>query len=174
MSDITWDHIDFGSYHPPRVEEDGNVPEVSPEVTNIEIQVVAREHFPEGPVAAIEPQKAWVAYRKSVAAEKAALPFDKQFFFKSQRPMPQVANRWDAFVKDWSTVVSIHGFWGTVILPISILRRDQPDAAAPAGGDARFMARPAATGGQWADARPLRAKKGQIAAFGRKRPSGAF
>jgi hypothetical protein len=103
MSDITWSDIDFGSQHTPKTKEERRIgtPDVPPEVTNIEIQEFAIEHFPEGPAAAIEPQKAWLAYKQSVAAEKAALPFEKQFFFESKQPMPDVAKRWGAFVADW-------------------------------------------------------------------------
>jgi hypothetical protein len=103
MSDITWSDIDFGSQHIPKTEEERRrgIPDAPPEVTNIEIQEFAIEHFPEGPAAAIEPQKAWLAYKQSVAAEKAALPFEKQFFFQSKQPMPELAKRWSAFVADW-------------------------------------------------------------------------
>jgi hypothetical protein len=103
MSDITWSDIDFGSRRIPETEEERRmgIPDVSPEVTNIEIQEFAIEHFPEGPAAAIELQKAWLAYKQSVAAEKAALPFEKQFFFQSKQPMPELAKRWSAFVADW-------------------------------------------------------------------------
>jgi hypothetical protein len=103
MSDITWSDIDFGSQHIPKTKEErrAGIPDVPPEVTNIELREFAIEHFPEGPAAAIEPQKAWLAYKQSVAAEKAALPFEKQFFFKSKQPMPELAKRWDAFVVDW-------------------------------------------------------------------------
>ena len=103
MSDITWSDIDFGSQHIPKTKEERRlgIPDVPPEVTNIEIQEFAIEHFPQGPAAAIEPQKAWLAYKQSVAAEKAALPFEKQFFFELKQRMPDVAKRWGAFVADW-------------------------------------------------------------------------
>jgi predicted RNase H-like nuclease len=103
MSDITWSDIDFGSRRIPKTEEERRmgIPDVSPEVTNIEIQEFAIEHFPEGPAAAIEPQKAWLAYKQSTAAEKAALPLKKQLFFQSKQPMPEAAKRWDALVADW-------------------------------------------------------------------------
>jgi hypothetical protein len=103
MSDITWSNIDFGSQHIPKTKEERRtgIPDVPPEVTNIELQEFAIEHFPEGPAAAIEPQKAWLVYKRSVAAEKAALPFEKQFFFQSKQPMPELAKRWGAFVADW-------------------------------------------------------------------------
>lgn len=77
------------------------IPDVSPEVTNIEVQEFGIEHFPEGPAAAIEPQRAWLAYKQSTAAEKAALPLKKQLFFQSKQPMPEAAKRWDALVADW-------------------------------------------------------------------------
>jgi hypothetical protein len=103
MSDITWSNIDFGSQRIPKTEEERRmgIPEVPPEVTNIEVQEFAIEHFPEGPAAAIEPQKAWLAYKQSTAAEKAALPLKKQLFFQSKQPMPESAKRWDALVADW-------------------------------------------------------------------------
>jgi hypothetical protein len=103
MSYITWSDIDFGSRRIPKTKEERRmaIPEVNPEVTNIEIQEYAIEHFPEGPAAASEPQKAWLAYKQSVAAEKAALPLEKQFFFQSKQPMPDVAKRWGDFVADW-------------------------------------------------------------------------
>jgi predicted RNase H-like nuclease len=103
MSDITWSDIDFGSRRIQKTEEERRmgIPDVSPEVTNIEIQEFAIEHFPEGPAAAIEPQKAWLAYKQSTAAEKAALPLKKQLFFQSKQPMPEAAKRWDALVADW-------------------------------------------------------------------------
>jgi predicted RNase H-like nuclease len=103
MSDITWSDIDFGSRRIPKTEEERRmgIPDVSPEVTNIEIQEFAIEHFPEGPAAAIEPQKAWLAYKQNTAAEKAALPLKKQLFFQSKQPMPEAAKRWDALVADW-------------------------------------------------------------------------
>jgi hypothetical protein len=103
MSDIIWSDIDFGSRLIPKTEEERRmgIPDVSPEVTNIEIQEFAIEHFPEGPAAAIEPQKAWLAYKQSTAAEKAALPLKKQLFFQSKQTMPEAAKRWDALVADW-------------------------------------------------------------------------
>jgi predicted RNase H-like nuclease len=103
MSDITWSDIDFGSRRIPKTEEERRmgIPDVSPEVTNIEIQEFAIEHFPEGPAAALEPQKAWLAYKQNTAAEKAALPLKKQLFFQSKQPMPEAAKRWDALVADW-------------------------------------------------------------------------
>src|ERR1700678_3062736 len=103
MSDITWSDIDFGSRRIPKTEEERRmgIPDVSPEVTNIEIQEFAIEHFPEGPAATIEPQKAWLAYKQSTAAEKAALQLKKQLFFQSKQPMPEAAKRWDALVADW-------------------------------------------------------------------------
>jgi hypothetical protein len=102
MTDIAWSDIDFGSQHTPKTNEERRtgIPDVPPEVTNIEIQEFAIEHFPEGPAAAIEPQKAWLAYKQSVAAEKAAAPFEKQFFFQSKQPVPELAKRWGAFVAD--------------------------------------------------------------------------
>ena len=112
MSDITWSDIDFGSQHTPKTKEERRIgiPDVPPEVTNIEIQEFAIEHFPEGPAAAIEPQKAWLAYKQSVAAEKAALPFEKQFFFNRSNRCPTLQNDGMLSSRTGVGVISIYGF----------------------------------------------------------------
>jgi len=96
---LAWDDIDFGSDPMKGLLDD--IPKVPPSVTNIEIQEFAREHFPEGPAAAIGPQNAWLAYQRSVEAEMAALHRKGQVFYESKEPMPAAAKRWDDFVRDW-------------------------------------------------------------------------
>jgi hypothetical protein len=133
-------------------------------VTNIEIQEFAIEHFPEGPAAAIEPQRAWLAYNQSMAAEKAALPFKKQFFLQSRQPMPEATKQWGAFVADWCRrVFRFMAFAAAIAGSCGFRERNQSDASAPTGAGAGFVAGAAGRSGEGTLSGPFPRKNGQIA-----------
>ena len=56
------------------------IPDVSPEVTNIEIQEFAIEHFPEGPAAAIEPQKSMACLQAECGGGEGGIAVKKAAF----------------------------------------------------------------------------------------------
>jgi hypothetical protein len=91
----SWDHVEFECWPTP-IPEGGEPFEVmvSPAETFEALRDMLKDHFPEGPAAAVESFEAYRDWRQANAT----------VFFKADKDRPQIADvgrRWRALVNGW-------------------------------------------------------------------------